>query len=85
MNLYAEKTLTERRDFRPAKVDCTWAPWTICSEACNGGTRTRKITQPAENNGQECDGNTQEDCNVEKCTGTIDFTQHSNTPKRIHL
>ena len=59
---------------QPCPVDCKlsdWSNWSGCSKTCGGGTqtRTRSITQQAQNGGAACNGPTQEQqsCNTTAC------------------
>ena len=57
----------------PVHCDGAWSDWTVCSEICGGGTRSRTFTikREAKNNGLECiqpDGKMEvELCNIHQC------------------
>lgn len=59
------------------EVDCTWASWnswSICTNSCGGGTRTKNRTKfVTEAYGGTCQGNATETqvCNEQKCPGKI--------------
>jgi len=54
----------------PCKLSL-WSDWGVCSQSCGGGlhTRQRKIQDPAENGGSECEGQLEElrMCNSQQC------------------
>ena len=60
-------------------VHCKWGPWDVtdCDKTCGGGTKTktRKIAQQAEHDGNECTGDSTitESCNIQECPSNKDI------------
>ena len=62
--------------FNLSAVECLWSgfsDWTSCSSSCGEGfqKRKRKVLQPAQNEGQACAGQAEEErtCQSEPCLG----------------
>merc|ERR1719402_1985971 len=51
-------------------VNGGWSPWGRCSATCGGGSRIRTCTNPSPaNGGDECMGESRQDCNMDDCGG----------------
>ena len=76
-------------DKNKTEVDCTWASWnswSICTNSCGGGTRTKNRTKSVtEAYGGACQGNATETqfCNEQKCPGKNTSHRFDNTCIKI--